>query len=232
MSKSNLFDHAPDWALWAAVQLNGCVVFSDKSLFLNHVMGCWQPAPGAKFVEREYQVTLTDDWTMSLAYCNVASKNSEANQQSEIDSLKDHCGELIDVLLDALGELQFMKETADPAIYAQSRQDMIDEIWAVVTKAMVTLSNKGDQSDVLKQQPDVKSEVGEPCHAETTTRETWWIALDEDGDRMGDLYESMYEAAEANGATIEDMLYHGYGFQQVSVTIKPVLTVRGKAHGL
>lgn len=56
--------------------------------------------------------------------------------------------------------------------------------------------------------------------------QVYWIALDQDGDRMGDLYESMYEAAEANGATIEDMLHDGYSFQQVSVVIKPILTVR------
>ena len=56
--------------------------------------------------------------------------------------------------------------------------------------------------------------------------QVYWIVLDSDGNRVGQFYETMYEAAEANGATIEDMLHDGYSFQQVSVVIKPITTVR------
>lgn len=52
--------------------------------------------------------------------------------------------------LDAMSELQFMKEAADPAMYAQSRHEMIDEIWAVATMTLVAISDKGNQSHYSK----------------------------------------------------------------------------------
>ena len=135
MSESNLFDHAPDWAQWAAVQSSGCVVFSDKPMILNTKLGQWTPIDGAQWLEQEYHVVDPSGW-------------------------------------------MFSRTPRDSAPETQSDEQI------------------------------------------------YWIALDQDGDRMGDLYESMYEAAEANGATIEDMLHDGYSFQQVSVVIKPILTVR------
>lgn len=70
--------------------------------------------------------------------------------------------------------------------------------------------------------------VSEPAPA-PADEQIYWIVLDKDGDRMGDLYESMYEAADANAASVEDMLRDGYGFQQVAVVVRTIFTVRGES---
>lgn len=56
--------------------------------------------------------------------------------------------------------------------------------------------------------------------------QVYWIVLDSDGNRVGQFYETMCDAANDHSGCIENMLHDGYSFQQVSVVIKPITTVR------
>ena len=140
MSRLNLFNCAPDWAQWAAVQSSGCVVFSDKPMLLNTKLGHWAPIDGAQWLEQEYRVVDPSGW-----------------------------------------------------MFSRTPRDSAPET-----------------------QPD---------------EQVYWIVLDRDGNRVGQLYQSMRDAADAHSGCIENMLHDGYSFQQVSVVIKPILTVRVERAG-
>jgi len=56
--------------------------------------------------------------------------------------------------------------------------------------------------------------------------QVYWIVLDSDGNRVGQFYKTMWDAANDHSGCIENMLHDGYSFQQVSVVIKPITTVR------
>lgn len=64
MDAKKLFEYAPTWAQWAAIQPSGKVAFSDKRMVLSPNAQWWEPDSGAElFMENEYLITgIPEDW--------------------------------------------------------------------------------------------------------------------------------------------------------------------------
>ena len=58
----------------------------------------------------------------------------------------------------------------------------------------------------------------------------WWVVLDKYGNRVGGFSESIEAAADDIFRSVEELLCSGHSFQQVEVSFRPILTVRGERH--